>query len=79
MDNQMGIQRPNRLKEIALQQGEDVGTLVVRTVREEGSVYGAAVKLGVARNTIHYWLKKVNFVVETRRVTTLEERHPEAV
>ena len=66
-------QRPNRLKEIATKLGETPETLVPRTVREEGTVYGAAVKLGVSRNTISYWIKKMGMKVETNRVTTLEE------
>jgi transcriptional regulator with GAF, ATPase, and Fis domain len=59
--------------------GETPETLVPRTVREEGSVYGAAVKLGVSRNTIAYWLKKMGIKVETQRVTTIEEPHSKGV
>ena len=72
-------QRSNRLKEIAAKLGETPETLVPRTVREEGSIYGAAVKLGVSRNTIGYWLKKMGIKVETQRVTTFEDPQPEAV
>jgi len=70
----MAAQRPNRLKEIAIERGVTIETLIPRTVSEEGSVYGAAVKLGVSRNTVSYWLKKMNIKVETNRVTTLEHQ-----
>lgn len=75
----MASQRPNRLKEIASQRGETPETLVPRTVREAGSVYGAAVKLGVSRTTISYWLKKLGIKVETQRIATFEESHAEVV
>lgn len=75
----MAVQRPNRLKEIASEMGETPETLVPRIVREEGSIYGAAVRLGVSRSTLAYWLKKMGLKVETRRVTTFEEPKPEAV
>lgn len=75
----MASQRPNRLKEIALERGETPETLVPKTVREEGSIYGAAVKLGVSRTTIAYWLKKMGIKVETQRIATFEEPHSESV
>lgn len=70
----MGVQKPNTLKELAKLKGETPEALVRRTVRESGSVSGAAVELGVARNTISYWLKKAGLRAETRRVVTLTKK-----
>lgn len=70
----MAEQRPNRLKELAQSLNVTPEALVSRTVREEGSLYGAAVKLGVSRTTIAYWLKKMGIKVETHRVATFEDR-----
>lgn len=75
----MAPQKPNRLIEIASGMGETPETLVPRIVREEGSIYGAAVKLGVSRTTIAYWLKKLGIKVETHRVATFEDPQVEAV
>ena len=60
--------RPNRLKEFAAKTGEPIAQLVPRVIREEGSIYGAAQRLGVAPNTIQYWLKKLGLVVRYRQV-----------
>lgn len=68
------VQRPNRLKEKAAEQGKTPEDFVRETVLEEGTIYGAAVKLGVSRNTIAYWLKKMGLKVETSRVTVLQEK-----
>lgn len=75
----MGKQKPNRLKELAAQTGDTPENLVPRTIREEGSVLAAALKLGVAPNTLRYWLKKLGIRAETHSVTTLEQQpQPEA-
>lgn len=66
------LNRPNKLKEIAASQGEAVEQLIPRIVREEGSIAGAARRLGVGNTTIRYWLKKLGLKVESRRVSVLE-------
>lgn len=71
--------RPNRLKEIAGERGISPIELVVATVKEVGSVNGAAIHLGVARNTIRYWMKKSGYTTTTRRVATVEPVVSQAV
>lgn len=68
----MAVQRPNRLKEIAERDfGETPDALVPRILKEEGSITGAATRLGVNRNTIRYWIKKLNIQVESRRAVEI--------
>lgn len=64
----MAVHRPNRLKEIAQRDyGETPDTLVPRILKEEGSIAGAASRLGVNRNTVRYWINKLHIQVESRR------------
>ena len=68
----MAVQRPNRLKEIAKNSyGETLDTLIPRVLREEGSISGAALKLGVNRNTVRYWIKKLHLQVDSRRTVEI--------
>lgn len=68
--------KPNRLKDIADAYGEPIEDLLPRVVSEEGSISGAARKLGVASNAIRYWLKKMNYAATTRRIVELEKVNP---
>ena len=74
----MAVQRPNRLKEIALQQYQETPeTLIPRILREEGSISGAAQRLGVNRNTVRYWINKLHIRVESHRtveITAMPEK-----
>jgi hypothetical protein len=63
----LGNTRPNKLKDIADELGEPLETLIPRIVQEEGAVHRAAVRLGVAPNSINNWLKKHGY----RPVTTM--------
>ncbi len=57
-----------QLLKIAEEMGEPIETLVPRIVREEGSTYKAAVRLGVAPNTIRYWMLKLGYRAESTLV-----------
>lgn len=64
----------NRLKTIERERGEPLEALIPRLIKEEGTVFGAAVALGVHPNTISYWLRKNNLTVETRQTAQVVER-----
>lgn len=71
--------RPNKLKEIAKDRGLSPIELVIEAVNKSGSVNGAAISLGLARNTIRYWMKKSGYTAVTHRISTLEQQpKPEA-
>jgi transposase-like protein len=70
----VGVQKPNALKELAVKRRTTPEKLVRSAVESEGSITGAATKLGVGRTTISYWLKKMGVTVETRRVTAIQEK-----
>lgn len=56
------------MKAIAAEHGTPLKALIPRVIEEEGSVFGAALKLGVTPNTIQYWLKANKLTVKTRQI-----------
>lgn len=66
--------RSNRLIDKARQIGEPLESLIPRLIEEEGSIYRAALALGVTPNSIQYWLRKNNLAVETRQAAQVVER-----
>jgi hypothetical protein len=64
-----------KLKTIEKDHEEPLLTLIPRVIREEGSIYKAAVRLDVSPNTLQHWLKKEGFHVTTRQVATVEREN----
>lgn len=55
------MSKRGKLKQIAKEMGEPIEKLVPRIVAEESSTYRAAARLGVAPNTIRYWMLKLGY------------------
>lgn len=53
--------RAGRLAAIAKEQGKKPGELVLEAIHQEGSTLGAANRIGIAPNTVRYWLKKLGY------------------
>lgn len=49
---------PFKLRKIEEKYGEPLDTLIPRLIKEHGSVFNAAIVLGVYPNTIYNWQKK---------------------
>lgn len=64
-----------KLEEAARAAGEPVETFIPRIVEEEGTVFNAAVRLGVYPNTIKNWMKRNNYQLVLKR--TVEKVEPE--
>lgn len=63
--------KPHRLRDIAEGQGKDIQTLLIEVIEREGSIEGTARSLGISRNTVRYWMKKMGYRTETRRQVAL--------
>jgi len=65
--------RTKILDKIAEERGIALEVLVPQTVQQEGSIFKAAVKLGVSPNSIQYWMKKNGYTLKTQQVATLQK------
>lgn len=72
------IQRPFKLNLIAEEMNEPIEKLIPRIVEEAGSIQGAATTLGVAPNTIRYWLKKLGYSSATSQKIILHREIEQA-
>lgn len=57
---------PGKLKLIEQEYNEPLETLIPRLIQEEGAIYRAAARLGVAPFTLSNWLKNNRFRAVTR-------------
>ncbi len=57
-----------KIHRFAADADEPIETFLPRIVREEGSTYRAAAKLGVAPNTVIYWMRKLGYEARMRVV-----------
>lgn len=53
--------------------GEPIAKLVPRMVEQEGSARKAALRLGVSRETIRYWMKKLGYQANQSSVSWVKE------
>lgn len=60
-----------KLKTAAQQAGMPLDEFLPKTIEETGSIFQAAIKLGVTPNSIHYWMKKNGYTLVSR--PTLEK------
>lgn len=67
----------HRLRKIAEELGEPIEELIPRVVREEGAMYRAAQRLGVAPNTVRYWLKRLGYNTATTSQIELVKENTE--
>lgn len=61
--------RNNTLKRQAAAKGISVRRLITGAIRQEGSIFRAAISLGVTPNSLQYWLRRNGY--EVRRTPTL--------
>ena len=58
------------------QLGEPLETLIPRLIQAEGTMSGAARRLGVTGGTLTYWCLRLGIRVEKRAVVTGQEMPP---
>jgi hypothetical protein len=63
--------KPNRLAEIANQRGEQIHEMIPRAIEETGSIFQAAVSLGVSPISVPNRLKRNGYTVEQKLVTVV--------
>ncbi len=68
----------SKLAKIAEARGVSLDVLIPQTIREEGSVFQAAKRLGVYPSSIQYWMKKHGYKLVTRQVAELQKESAHA-
>lgn len=58
--------RSNRLYEIAVEMGINREEVIPQAIRQHGTVYKAAIALGVYPRTVYYWLETNGWTLEGR-------------
>jgi hypothetical protein len=53
------------LEKLAQERNVTVATLISQTIQEQGSIFRAAIALGVAPNSIQSWMKRHGYQLKT--------------